>query len=120
MWNNRVMIEPYTFEDGAVELTATVHEVYYMKEGVGYTSPISPAGTGETELAALEELKLELQLMLEAVDYAIQNKTSVFDYDNPETHNPGAPSLIMREHEAKNAVLDKDDAYMAEKYDEED
>lgn len=116
MWNNRVMIEPYTYEDGAVELTATVHEVYYMDDGVGYTSPIAPAGTGETQTEALESLKLELQLMLEAVEHAIQNKTTVFDYDNPETHNPGAPSLVMREYEAKNRPLDEDDAYMDEKY----
>lgn len=119
MWNNRVMIEPYTHTDGTVEFTATVHEVYYMEEGVGYSNAIAPAGTGETTVAALEELKLELQLMLESVDHAIQNKTSVFDYDNPETHNPGAPSLVMREHNAKNAVLDKDDEFMNERYGDE-
>lgn len=119
MWNNRVMIEPYTENSGETEFTATVHEVYYMHKGVSYTNPIAPAGSGETELVALAELKLELQLMLEAVDFAIENKTSVFDYNNPETHSPGAPSLVMREHKAQNAVLDKDDAYLDEKYGEE-
>lgn len=114
------MIDSHTYEDGTVDLAATVHEVYYMEDGVGHTSPIAATGTGSTQTEALESLKLELQLMLEAVEHALQNKTSVFDYGNPETHNPGEPSLIMREYEAKNRPLDADDAYMDEKYDNDD
>lgn len=113
MWNNRVMIEPYTHTDGTVEHTATVHEVFYMEDGVGYTSPVAPSGTAETKVEALKELKMELELMLEAVNFAIEDKTSVFDYDNIETHNPGAHSVVMREYKATNpekfSVLDKDD-----------
>ena len=122
MWNNRVMVSEHTYPCGTKEFAATVHEVHYTNDdnSTGYTEEIAPMGVGESTEQALVGLKAELELMLEAVEFAIQGKTSIFDYEKPETHNPGEQSLVMRMRNAKDEVLDKDDAYMAEKYDEED
>lgn len=113
-WNNRVMLNKHTYSDNYIEYTATIHEVHYIDEGVSYTDMISPTGSGETEAAALIELKHSLELMLEAVNNAVEKKTAIFDYGNKETHNPGEPSELIKTW--KNSVIDPDDEYMDEKY----
>lgn len=120
-WNNRVQINEFEYPNGTKEYSATIHEVFYdIERGVGSTGEIAPEGSGSTKEDALNSLKFNLELMLEAVNFVIDGKTTVYDYENKETHNPGATSQVMRDYKARNAVLDKDDAYMDEKYDEED
>ncbi|AFC21840.1 hypothetical protein GAP32_388 [Cronobacter phage vB_CsaM_GAP32] len=121
-WNNRVQIDEHQYPDGTKEYCATIHEVFYdIERGVGSTAAaITPMGSAFSKEEAIESLKFNLELMLEAVNFVIEGKTTVYDYENKETHNPGASSLVIRKYDAKNAVLDKDDAYMDEKYDEED
>ncbi|QXO12645.1 hypothetical protein pEaSNUABM49_00404 [Erwinia phage pEa_SNUABM_49] len=118
-WNNRVSIHEHTYQDGEKESTATVHEVYYTDDGVMFSAAIAPQGSGSNSTEALQELKLELQLMLEAVEYALDGKTSIFDYDNKDTHDAGEHSEIIRKrNEVK--VLDPDDVYLDEKYGDND
>jgi predicted RNase H-like HicB family nuclease len=105
--------------DGTKEYSATIHEVYYTKEGVASTDEISPMGCGETPTEALQALKDELQLMLESVQYVMDGKTSLYDYENSVTHDPGAKSLVSKELKARYSVIDPDDDYMDEKYGDE-
>lgn len=118
-WNYRVMNTEHTLgEDNHHEHTATIHEVHYGDGDVSYTGEITPIGTGETQHEALLSLKCELLHMIEAVDYVLQNKTSVFDYANIETHVAVAESELKKALIPKYNVFDPDDDYMDEKYDE--
>lgn len=118
-WNNRVQVQKYTHADGTEEFTATVHEVFYDAiKGVGGTDAISPQGEGNTSIEAVQSLKLELQLMLEAVDFVLEGKTSIYDHDVVSTRDPGAKSEIIQSQ--KSDVLDRDDDFMDERYGDND
>ncbi|SOK59211.1 hypothetical protein [Yersinia phage fHe-Yen9-03] len=117
-WNNRVIINEHTYIDGEKESTATMHEVHYTADGVMFSGVLFPQGSGTDSTEALQALKLELQMMLEAVEFVLDGKTSIFDYDNKDTHDAGEHSEIIRKrNEVK--VLDRDDAYLDEKYGDE-
>lgn len=121
-WNNRVSINEHTYQNGTKESTASIHEVYYNTDGgLGFTDAITPMGTGSNSTEAIKELKLELQRMLESVEYVLAGKTTIFDYDNKATHNAGERSGIKHEHNEvlDNEVLDNDDEYLDEKYGDE-
>lgn len=114
-WNHRIIINEDSYPDGEKEFSATVHEVFYNLENqVGYSGSITPIGTGETKEQALKELHFELKLMMEAVELVIDGKTMIFDYNDIKTHIPGEPSILVPRYN----VIDPDDDYMNEKYDE--
>lgn len=115
-WNYRVQMNVHESPDGSKEHSATIHEVYYSTEkGVGSTDEIAPMGTGDNATDALESLKSELLLMLESVQFVLDGKTPVYDYENKETHDPGHKSLILK---ARYGGVDPDDAYRDEQDEE--
>lgn len=114
-WNNRVVVEPFTHKDGTVEHTASIVEVYYG-EKVGGTGDITPSGSGFTERDAILDLKGSLELMLEAVNFVLNDETTVYNFNDVSTHNPGARSKIIRRQE----FLDRDDDFMDERYGDND
>lgn len=113
-WNNRVSVNIEEYNDGCM-YTASIHEVYYIDElGVG-SSPAKLVGNdAEDKHTALLQLKNELELMLESVNYAIEGKTEIFDMNDISTFDPGAKSVILKN--IISDVLDYDDEYMDEKY----
>lgn len=117
-WNNRVEINKYENTDGSTEYTAYIVEVHYTDGKVGGTGEISPMGSASTEKDAVLELKAELERMLESVQFVIDGKTTIYDYENKETHNPGAKSIVSEELKARYNVIDPDDAYRDEQDEE--
>lgn len=114
-WNNRVVVQPYTHKDGTVEHTASIVEVFYGDK-VGSTGDIAPSGSGSSERDAIVELKGSLELMLEAVNFVLSGETTVYNFEDVSTHNPGAHSKIIRRRE----FLDRDDDFMDERYGDND
>lgn len=133
-WNKRVTVSKTTYKDivdskDVVEYLAEVVEVYYLKndsdrsDRVGYSNPITPSGLStESQEDALIQLKRDLELQLEAVNYVLTGKTPVFNVNDADTYIPGEPSELARAYEQESVestkVLDKDDAYYNEKYSE--
>jgi len=115
-WNNRVVVETYEHEDGTIEHIATIVEVYYGNNRIGGTGEITPSGCGSNQEEAIAELKLELERMLEAVNFVQSKQTTVYNFADVTTHEPGARSEVMRQKH----VLDRDDDYMDERYGDED
>lgn len=114
-WNNRVVVETYKHIDGTIDHIATIVEVHYGDK-VGSTGEITPSGCGSTEEEAISELKRELERMLEAVNFVQSKQTTVYNFDDVVTHDPGARSEVMRQYR----VLDRDDDFMDERYGEDD
>jgi len=115
MWNNRVEVTRTEIEN-YVEFSASIIEVYYEPKSVGSTGEIAPMGTGETEHDAILDLKAELERMLESVNFVLEGKTSVYNYQDTSTHNPGAKSELVKSLTPRYNVIDPDDDYMDEKH----
>lgn len=103
MWNNRVEITK-TESDDFVEFSASIIEVYYEPNAVSNTDEIAPMGTGETEREAILDLKAELERMLESVNFVLEGKTSVYNFLDRSTHEPGEPSSVVKRHESLRAA----------------
>ena len=124
MWNNRVIINKHEYEIGGVahvEYSASIHEFYYDDDGkiLGYTeNPVYSGGFGETPDEAYEDLVLSLKLLNESIERIESGHSEKIRHDLGEPSYGSAEAAVAAELSKK--ILDADDAFMEERYGDEE